>query len=80
MANWKYTIDIKQYLDKGEDLNEEDDVPAEIKDGILKELEKAPPLRLMATQLKRVKTVKSFNNWISRLYNVADMELVWCGL
>lgn len=76
MANWRYKIRIKQYLD-GDELTPE--VIHGVADTIKESRDYSTDIYLqeIVFQLEKAKNVKSFNNSLDDLYDWADAELVW---
>lgn len=80
MANWKYEIDIKTILNKGDELEDSDPVPQALKEELAAELRKAPPLFHLARRMEGVRTVAGLNRVLEEVYDLADYKRVWLGL
>jgi hypothetical protein len=81
--NWKYKIDIKQYFGPANELDEDDELPSEVRISVAKELEKVWLLRNKRLELldeSSIVTVRDFNDWLDRLYDTADYHRIWLGL
>lgn len=84
MAEWKYEIDIKQYLNRP-DLSLE-----EAAYGIIEQFHKVSeflddpePLEDALTELKdagQAEDQEWFNAVLDVLYDIADEKRIWCGL
>lgn len=84
--NWKAKIDIHQYLKLAEDLLDDYDlVPAEIREGLIREIDKLPPnlrkyFASCQDDLHIELIVAEFNDLLSTIYDVADSHKVWLGM
>jgi hypothetical protein len=83
--NWETRIDIHQYIKLGKDLNDDDLVPANIREGLIKEIEKLPfhlrnHFAWILDDLRLPLIVAEFNDLLGRIYEVADSHKVWLGM
>ena len=83
MANWQYKINLLGVLEKANDDHDlsihEDPCPEDVKEAIALEISKAPPLKYLANRVKNCKTIAALNRILNRIFDVADVSLVWCG-
>lgn len=81
--NWVEHLDIKKVLTNHDDGQEEEDaISPQLKDDMIAEIKKSQrlPVKTLVEFLQKCETVRDFNNWLDRLYDVADMRKVWLGL
>jgi len=83
MANWRYKINLNGVLSKMNGKHDltlvEEPCPQEVKDAIIAEIEKAPPLQLFVGRIKRATSIAAVNRALSAIFEEADYSLVWCG-
>jgi len=82
MANWKHKIELNTIIRKVEDLDLEDDdnVPDDIKNEIMAELNKVEPLKTYADEISMVDTVAEVDYILEDAYLAADIHRIWCGV
>jgi flagellar motor switch protein FliM len=84
MTNWRYRIELAKVLEKcneNHDLSHyEEECPQDVKDLIAAEISKAWPLTRLAPRVTESKTIAELNRVLQLVYDVADAELVWCGI
>ena len=84
MAAWRYKIDLAGVMLKcveQYDLSRvEEDCPIEIKELIATEISKAPPLACFATAIRNCKSIAELDRTLTKIYDRADLRLVWCGI
>ena len=86
MANWKETVELNPILSKWEDLDQSDDLPAELRAevvALLKTSKRIPQTfteELEDPDTSSLLTVEDFNCWLEDLYNYCDKNLIWLGI
>lgn len=84
MVNWRYRIELAEILQKcskDHDLSHyEEECPKDVKEAIAAEISKALPLSRLAPRVMESKTIAELNRVLQLVYDVADAELVWCGI
>ena len=77
MAKWKKTVKFRDLLeDFNPDANELEEIKR-IKPLWIERFESINELKSFVTSLKRIKTQQQFNNWLNRVYDFCDDNLIW---
>jgi hypothetical protein len=71
---------LKQVSENYDLSREEEDCPAEVKEAIAVELEKAPPLKRFAEHIRNAKSIAKVNRVLDNVWDEADYSKVWCGV
>lgn len=84
MANWKQKINLNQIL---EQLSEEFDLseverpcPTVVKNKIANEVERVTVLKPFGKQIRKSRSIAAVNRILEQVFQVADENLVWCGM
>lgn len=80
---WRYEINLNVVLSElGEEFDlsrHEEFCPEEVRELLAKECEKARPLRRFATPIRDAQSIAEVNRILENVYDVADIQGVWCG-
>ena len=80
MAKWKKTVKFRDLLeDFNPDANEIEEIKR-IKPLWIERFESINELKSFVTSLKRIKTKRQFNNWLNRVYDFCDDNLIWVDM
>ena len=81
---WRYKIDLagvlQQCADKYDLTRVEEPCPDEVKQLIVTEIAKAPPLKRFVRSIQTAKAIAELNRVLEKIYDAADFERVWCGI
>jgi hypothetical protein len=84
MVQWLFKIELNHVIYKCNedyDLSHfEEPCPNEVKEAIATEVEKAYPLQRFAKRVRNCKTIAALNRILDDIFDIADRELVWCGM
>ena len=80
MGKWVKTVKFRDLLeDFNPDANEIDEIKR-IKPLWVERFNSISELKSFVPLLKRIKTQRQFNNWLNRVYDFCDDNLIWVDM
>ena len=84
MTNWIQKIELNQVLAQMSEKHDlsfvEKPCPDEVKEAIASEIAKADCLAIYAGRIRRAGSIAAVNRALETVFDVADRNLIWCGL
>ena len=77
MTNWKTKVNFRDLLEDFDTSADELEEIKRIKPLWIERFESIDKLKHLVPSLKGVKTQTQFNNWLNRVYDFCDENLIW---
>ena len=77
MANWKTKVNFRDLLEDFDASADEIEEIERVKPLWIERFESINELKSFVPSLKSVKTQTQFNNWLNRVYDFCDDNLIW---
>jgi len=77
MSNWKTKVNFRDLLEDFDTSADEIEEIKRVKPLWIERFESINKLKSFVPSLKSVKTQTQFNNWLNRVYDFCDDNLIW---